>query len=250
MPIGSDPPDEIPEDILACFIKVLEERKVPAEDRDSWLRDMAGQHKELLLLLDSPQMARLPNEAAQAAAAGSWSRAETLLEEAAAEIQAGLALLQRIQLRHARAAECWMQAADLLPPERRTERASWLHNAAYDLHSIGFHSEALPLFEESLGLSVESGDSKGECVTLNNLAAAAYKIGDYDKARSCLEQSLAISLETGDKAAEAVTCWNIGMACAEQNDLAAMERYISRAKQLAEEVFGGGQPPDAGSAET
>lgn len=246
MPTGSEPPESIPENILACFLKVLEERKVPAEDRNSWLREMAGQHKELLLRLDSPQTARLHNEAAQAAAAGSWSRAETLLEEAAAEIQAGLAVLQRIQLRHARAAECWMQAADLLPQERRTERARWLHNAACDLHRIGFHSEALPLFEESLGLSVESGDSKGKCVTLNNLAAAAYKIGDYDKARSCLERSFAISLENNDKAAEAVTCWNIGMACAEQNDILSMDRYISRAKQLADEVFGG-KPPDAGS---
>ena len=51
-----------------------------------------------------------------------------------------------------------------------------------------------------------------------------------------MEQSLAISKEIGDRRGEAVTSWNIGRTYEDQGDLVEAEQYISRAVQLMEEI--------------
>ncbi|WP_417909736.1 tetratricopeptide repeat protein [Candidatus Electronema sp. PJ] len=256
---------------LASFFRILDQEKVPAGDLDSKLREIAATHKELLLRLEAvqstdPEVVRLKQAARQAIKeAGDYAKAEALLNQAeardvqaieqleeaarqqqklaklrrisAAASNADNALLQRVQLRYAKAAEYYRNAAKLLPKDRCRERAYYLSNAAgCDFHHAARYAEALPLHEQSLTIGREIGDRAGEGAITSNIGVIHRIQGDYNTALTYLEQSLSIRREIGDKAGEAVTSWNIGLAYRKQGDLAKAEPYMSRAVQLAEEI--------------
>ncbi|MCI5223729.1 MAG: hypothetical protein D3924_13930 [Candidatus Electrothrix sp. AR4] len=180
---------------LASFFKILDQKKVQPGDLDAKLREIAAQYKELLARLETvqsedPEVVQLKKEARQAIEAGDYAKAEDLLNQAetldlqaieeldkqekqiaqakrqlrisAAASRAENARLQRVQLHYAKATEYWKKAVDLLPPESRKKQADYLYNAAYDLQRIAHYSEALPLYEQSLGISREIGDRSGE----------------------------------------------------------------------------------------
>jgi hypothetical protein len=69
-------------------------------------------------------------------------------------------------LRYAKAAAYWQKAAALLPENKKQERSLCLHEAGYDLDRVSRHSEALPLYEQSLAINREI-DKKQEGVSLN-----------------------------------------------------------------------------------
>ncbi|CAK8714085.1 hypothetical protein GMJAKD_03320 [Candidatus Electrothrix aarhusensis] len=247
---------------LASFFKIFEEQQVPHSDLDSKLREIAGQHKELLARLETvqsedPQVQRLKEEAGRAIEAADYAKAEELLNQAEArDVQAieqleeaarqrrisaaasceDNAKLQRIQLRYAKAAEYWQKAAALLPENKKKERSLYLHEAGDDLHRIARYSEALSLFEQSLAIDYELGDKAGEGTTLNNISHIYKARGDYLAALKYLEQSLAIRQEIDDKAGEGATLNNIGHIYKARGDYLAALRYLEQSLAIRQEI--------------
>ena len=227
---------------LASFFKILQEPQVPPGDLDSKLREFARQYQEFKLRLqvissDDPEVKALKKQAEQAFDNGRFSEVEKLLNQARecdrqavaklkaniAEQQAALetrqlsearscveqAELQELQYRYEKAAQYWQEAAAALPEGRKWERAIYLGAAGYDFLLIARYAKALSLFEQSLSISHEIGDRKGEAKSLNNISQIYKAQGEYDKALDYLEQSLPICREIGDKQVEGVTLNNI-----------------------------------------
>jgi tetratricopeptide (TPR) repeat protein len=212
----------ITKEALAGLFRILEEQQVPPDDLDAKLREISAVHKELLARLatvqsQNVQVVKLKQEAGQAVEEGRYAEAGKLLGQvedrdlgaieeleqtarqrriSAAETCAEQADLQRVQLRYAAAAEYWRKAADLLPEDRKLDRAYYLNEAGYDLHRMTRYSDALRLYE----------------------------------------QSLAISREIGDTAREAVMNWNIGRFYQDQGDLAKAEQHMTRSVEIMEAV--------------
>ncbi|MCI5146184.1 MAG: hypothetical protein D3923_11800, partial [Candidatus Electrothrix sp. AR3] len=161
--------------IINGFFTALLEQEVPREQWDSKLREIAARHKELVVRLENalsadPEVMRLKREARQAVEAGDYAKAEELLKQAefrdlqaieeleqttrqrrisASTSCADNAHLQASQLRFAKAAEYWQRATDLLPQEKKKERAEYLLKAGCTLYFSGQYSEALPLYKQS-----------------------------------------------------------------------------------------------------
>ena len=252
----------VTESALASFFKILEEQQVPLGDLDSKLREIAGQHKELLTRLETVQsqdqeVRRLKDEARQAIEAGKYAEAEELLNQAEArDVQAieeleqaarqrrisaaasceDNAMLQRIQFRHAKAAEYWQKATDLLPEDEKMYRGYYLLAAGYDLYRISRYKEALPLYEQSLSIRQEIGDKAGEGTTLNNISQI-YKVrGDYATALKYLEQSLNISQNIGDKTQEGITLNNISQIYHDWGDYATALKHLKQSLRICRET--------------
>ncbi|MCI5129854.1 MAG: hypothetical protein D3907_15535, partial [Candidatus Electrothrix sp. AUS3] len=207
--------------LISNFLGTLLEQKVPRDQWDSKLREIAATYKELLTRLETVQsedqeVQRLKQEGKQAIEAGDYAKAEELLEKAAnqynfsaAATYAELAKLQRVQLRYAKAAEYWQKAAYLLPEGEKKNRAYYLNAAGYDLWHTARYSEALLLYEQSLAILREIGDRAGEGIILSNIGVIHYNQNDYNKALSLYKQSLSISLEVGSGSEEGTTLNNI-----------------------------------------
>ena len=248
---------------LASFFKILEEQQVPLSDLDSKLREIAAQHKELLSRLETvqsadPQVVRLKGEARQAIEAGDYAKAEELLNQAEARDMQAIeeleqaarqrrisaaascldnATLQRMQYRHAKAAEYWQKAAALMPESKKEERAFCLSNAGDDLtHVVARDSEALSLYEQSLSIYLEIKNKEGEGTNLNNIGTVYCAKGDNDKALPLYAQSLAISRETGDKEGEGVTVNNIGEIYRAQGDYTTALKYLEQSLSIFREL--------------
>ena len=72
---------------MTTFFRILGERKVPVEDLDAKLREIAARHLTLLKQIESvpgvdPQLDALKKSAVAAIGAGDYARAQALLEQA------------------------------------------------------------------------------------------------------------------------------------------------------------------------
>jgi tetratricopeptide (TPR) repeat protein len=248
--------------IINGFFGTLLKEKVPRDQWDAKLREIAAIHKELLERLSSvqsedPEVQRLKEEAGQAIKAGEYGKAEELLKKAeardleaieqmeqaarqrrisAAATNVDQAMLQRVQLRYAKAAAYWQKAAALLPEGEKKDRAYYLNAAGYDLHRISRYSEALPLYEQSLALRQEIGDRAGEGITLNNIGNIYTAWGDYDTALSYLEQSLAIARELGAQKEEGASLVSIGLIYDARGDYDTALKYLEQSLDIHQEV--------------
>ena len=97
------------------FFRILGERKVPIEDLDAKLREIAARHLTLLKQVETlsgedPQVDALKKEAVAAIGAGDYARAQALLEQA---FDADLRSLR---------ARRWMPPIGGMSPRRRPRR--------------------------------------------------------------------------------------------------------------------------------
>ncbi|MCI5192151.1 MAG: tetratricopeptide repeat protein [Candidatus Electrothrix sp. AU1_5] len=248
--------------LIRTFLGTLLKEKIPRDQWDAKLREIAATHKELLDRLatvqsEDPEVQRLKWKAGQAIAAGEYGKAEELLNQAealdlkaieqmekmakqrrisAAKTNADQANLQEVQLRYAKAAEYWQKAADLLPETEKKDRAYYLNAAGYDLRQLSRSTEAKPLYEQSLTLYREIGDRAGEGTTLSNMGALHHARGDYATALKYLEQSLAIRQEIGDRAGEGTTLNNISQIYDAQGDYDTALKYLNQSLAIRQEI--------------
>ncbi|MCW5207012.1 tetratricopeptide repeat protein, partial [Desulfobulbus sp. F5] len=225
------------EQIVEGFFGTLLKEKVPRDQWDSKLREIAANYKELLARVGDNQSAK------QAIERGDYAKAEQLLEDvanqqsiAAAEAHADNARLQEVQLRYAKAAGYWQKAAALLPEDSKKERSLYLGNAGEDLYRVSRYSEALPLYEQSLAINRELGDKEGEGTTLNNISQIYHAQGDYTTALKYLEQSLVIHREVGNRAMEGVTLNNISLIYDARGDSATALTYLEQSLVIRREI--------------
>ncbi|MFD1732278.1 tetratricopeptide repeat protein [Deinococcus malanensis] len=71
--------------------------------------------------------------------------------------------------------------------------AAYIHNMAETLRKLDRHAEALPLLEESLGLSRQIGDRQTELLALDSLGLTRQALGAPELARQCYEEGLRLA---------------------------------------------------------
>ena len=75
-----------------------------------------------------------------------------------------------------------------------------MNNLGSTYDSIGQYSKAIEFFQQSLAISQEIGNRKGEAAALGNLGNTYQQVlGESPKAIEFFQQSLAISQEIGDR---------------------------------------------------
>ena len=261
--------DSISDAAIASFLRILNQENIPCAEWGAKLPEIAFRYKELLLRFeavtsDDPQVQALKEQAKQAIENGDYDRADALLNQAKerdraavatlkaslAEQQAALekrqlseaqscveqAELQRLQYRYEKAAQYWQEAAAALPEGHKAERANYLGAAGQDCYHIAYYAKTLLLLEQSLSISREIGDRKGEAKSLNNISQIYKCQGDYSNALDYLEQSLLIYREVGDKEGEGATLNNIAMIAFAKDDYSKALKYLEQSLPPARAV--------------
>jgi tetratricopeptide (TPR) repeat protein len=206
---------------LTTFFRILGEQKVPTEDLDAKLREVAAQHLTLLKQAevspgDDPQVAAMKKQALAAIDTGDYGRAEGLLQRAddvdlaaarrtqdaanklylaAAKTRANIAQLKLTQLRYAAAAEDFQEAANRVPSGELLVRSAYLNSlgeAALSAGSIPLAStaltEALTIRERLLG------PEHPDVASSLDVLAFSYRIQTrYAEAASLRKRALAIT---------------------------------------------------------
>jgi tetratricopeptide (TPR) repeat protein len=206
---------------LTTFFRILGENKVPLEDLDATLRQIAGRHLTLLkqaeLSTDNdPQVAALRKQAVTAIEAGDYVGAEGFLQRAfdtslvasrqiqdaankrllsAAKIRAQLGELKVTQLRYAAAVRDFQEAANLVPSEEPLVRSDYLNRLGLAAYRVGDYPLAEAACVEALSIRERMLDPEhlDLAVSLNNLAELYRDQGRYDEAEPLVQRALAIS---------------------------------------------------------
>lgn len=82
----------------------------------------------------------------------------------------------------------------------------------------GEFAQANRLFQESLALRRQLGDTRGVAIALNNLGLVAREQGDYLAARACYDESLTLKREMGDQRGVAIALNNLGLVTRDLGD--------------------------------
>ncbi|MBP5971887.1 tetratricopeptide repeat protein [Brasilonema sp. CT11] len=96
--------------------------------------------------------------------------------------------------------------------DENSEFANVLTSLGNAYESLAQYQKAIDYHQQSLAISLEIGDRKGEANSLGNLGNAYRYLGQYQKAIDYYQQSLAISLEIGDRNGEAASLVGLGNA--------------------------------------
>ena len=257
------------EDIVERFFKILEQGRVPREKWEQKFQEIALQFKEspqrfAFIQSEDANVAELTIQARQAIEAGKFDEAETLLNQAeerdllvikqlqtniqeqqsvlekrqlsAAKTLADNAQLQYIQLHYAKAVDYFLQAAQILPEGHEEKRAICLNAAGENLYCLSKYTEALPLFDQSLIIYREFGDSKEEARVLNNIGLLYDAWSDYTTALAYLEKSLAIRRKIADNIGEGITLNNISQIYKARGQYMAALTYLEQSLSLRREL--------------
>jgi predicted ATPase/class 3 adenylate cyclase len=126
--------------------------------------------------------------------------------------------------------------AELLAlPAARTRspaRAKTLHSAGLFASHQGQYVEARALFEESLDIYRELGDTGGIGWALIDLGIVTRYEGNHLAARSLLDESLVLVKQAGDTKGMAAALGNLGLIARDQGDAAAAETHLDQSLAL------------------
>jgi predicted ATPase/class 3 adenylate cyclase/tetratricopeptide (TPR) repeat protein len=128
-----------------------------------------------------------------------------------------------------RAQEACEEGLELLANEGREAKLRLLACLGWVAWTREEHGQARELFEESLALSRELGDTWWLADSLSNLAVVSHSLRDSERATELYEQSMDLFRELGDKQSLARCLNDLGMVVYSQGDL-------GRAAQLTEEA--------------
>ena len=213
---------------VATFFKVMGEKKVPTEDLNAKLREIAARHLTLLKQVETvpgadPQLDALKKSAVAAIAAGDYAEAQALLEKAfdadlvaarkaqdaankaldvanrrfltAAKTKADLGYLKLSQLQYAAATREFQAAADLVPASEPTMRARHLLHGVFLAASLdGKNSLAVSALTEVLRIQeqVLGADHTNVASGFSLLASTYQQQGHYAEAEASHKRALAI----------------------------------------------------------
>jgi predicted ATPase/class 3 adenylate cyclase len=128
-----------------------------------------------------------------------------------------------------RAQEACEEGLELLANEGREAKLRLLACLGWVAWTREVHGQARELFEESLALSRELGDTWWLADSLSNLAVVSHSLRDSERATELYEQTMDLFRELGDKQSLARCLNDLGMVVYSQGDL-------GRAAQLTEEA--------------
>ena len=121
------------------------------------------------------------------------------------------------------------------PSERTAVRAYAQACAGRLAWAQGDHAAARPLFEESLAVLRELGDTRGVAFSLLNLGMVANGQGD-EAARSLLAEAATLSRQAGDPWLESGSLFHLGRAAYTLGDYSEARTALERSVRLAKEV--------------
>ena len=263
---------------VTTFFRILGENRVPLEDLDAKLREVASRHLTLLKQIetlsadDDPQVASIKKTALAAIGAGDYARAQALLEQAfdadlvaarkaqdsankaletakqryltAAKTKADLGELKLSQLQYEAASREFQTAADLVPAGEPLVRARYLASSGMAARQAGIYPFAESALTEALRIREKllSPNHADLARSLGNLARLYRAQGRYTEAEPLSKRAVAISEKVFGPAHAAVG--------ARLNDLAllyqAQGRYVDaeplfkRGLAIAEKTLGPG----------
>nr|VFK13695.1 MAG: ATP-, maltotriose- and DNA-dependent transcriptional regulator MalT [Candidatus Kentron sp. LFY] len=130
--------------------------------------------------------------------------------------------------------------ADWLPGMRQSRvpgtRAAAMNGSGTSCLHLGDYGQALSYFTESLEITRDIGDRKGEGTTLNNLSQIHDARGDLDEALAYLSQSLAIQRDIGDRQGESTTLGNIGSIYLARGDYDQALNYFQQGLEITRDI--------------
>ena len=115
-------------------------------------------------------------------------------------------------------------------------RAKGLAGAGHLAHNQGDYVAARRLFEASLALWRELGDTPGIATALNDLGWVAWRQGDYTVARTLSAESLLCWRELGDTRGIATSLTNLGWTAHHQGDYTTASALHQEGLALRQEV--------------
>lgn len=100
----------------------------------------------------------------------------------------------------------------------------------------GYPKEAITYLQESLKISRQIGDRRGEGEALKSLGSAYSYLGEPKKAIEYCEQALKISRKIGDRRGEGIDLGNLGNAYSDLGELRKAIEYYEQALLISREV--------------
>ncbi|MHC4861225.1 MAG: serine/threonine-protein kinase [Planctomycetota bacterium] len=140
------------------------------------------------------------------------------------------------QARHQEAERELQQSLDLsLQVGDRRGEGEALGSLGAVLWALGRYDEAREKTDRHLAIAREIGDRKGEGHAIGDLGVAHWSVGRYEEAREHFERSLAIAREIGDRASELRATGNLGLVLSLGRTEEARDRY-ERALAISREI--------------
>ena len=257
---------------LTSFFKILEQQRVPPEDLDSKLREVAAAYKRLQaqlqqFLSEDPTVMALRQEARQALETGNFAQVETLLRQAqerdlhaiqeqqvslykrqlsAAATSAELGALKNIQLSYVAAATHYRQAVAIVPKDEALTQAEYLNAEGIAWKNAGRYAEAQLPLEHALILreKVLGPEHPDVAQSLNNLAELYRVQGRYADAEPHYQRALTIFEKVlGPEHPDVATSFNnLAGLYHTQGRYVDAEPHYQRALAINEKVLGPDHP--------
>jgi tetratricopeptide (TPR) repeat protein len=113
---------------------------------------------------------------------------------------------------------------------------AWVLSNLGDALGVTGDSEGIALLERSLAIRRETGDSRGEAQSANNLADAFQRLGRTDEAVGLLHRALELNREVGYQYGEGIALGNLGSTLLDLGRVGDAIGYLQQARQTFAEV--------------
>jgi tetratricopeptide (TPR) repeat protein len=257
---------------LKNFFKILQLKRVPAEEYDSTLRKIAKTYKELGERLDrfsssDPTVTALKKKAKEYLKSGDFGQAESFLNKAmvqdleaarrmeeiaearmisAATSMAEIGELKEIQLDYKEAASYYSRASESVPKGNDLILAEYLGKWGMASYESGAYSAAEKPLTRSLMINEKAlgPDHPDVATSLNNLAALYRAQGKYGEAEPLYKRSLAILEKVlgPDHPDVATSLNNLAALYRAQGKYGEAEPLYKRSLAILEKVLGPDHP--------
>lgn len=129
--------------------------------------------------------------------------------------------------------ETLLADADRLDP---AVRAAALRDHGGTVYIVGQFARGVALYERSLALYRDLGDTRGEAHLLHRLAVDAVRVGDFSRARSLTEEGRVKAHELGDQRGEALALRTLGEIAHRQGQIDQAIELLEDSARVAGEV--------------
>ena len=262
----------IAESAVENFLRILEQGKIPKQDWDRKLREIAVSHKKLqadmsLLQSDDQQVRDLIHQAKAAIKQGQYAQAEQLIGKATQlDLKAAKAMqqkaekrflsaaasfhqngeLQLLQIRYQAAEDYFRQAVETVPQNHPLVHAKYLKSWGDAARGNGHYQISIDALEKCLQIREKhlSETDSDLSATLNNLALSYAHQGHYTKAEPLILRAIQIkekSLGSGHSSL-ATSLNNLAGLYESQGHYAKAEPLYLRAIQINEKSLGSEHP--------
>lgn len=203
-----------------CELAMKAQQNLKGPDQARWLEKLDVEHQNLLAALE-------------------WFATSGGQEDAQVGLGMALALWRFWEIRgYLIEGRKWLATMLERPQtaERTETRSSTLRAAGRLALLQGDYGAARTLYEESLGISEELGDTAGISSALFNLGFVSFDTGDYKTARAYYEAALPLLSEIGDRYFQAGALFSLGNMAAQDGEYALAEARYNESLRMYHQI--------------